>query len=65
MYYSGNSHIVDAQLFYFTHTHTRAITNIDPINSNMHRNECNLVKVFALEQAFLKSTNPSCFCAPL
>ena len=44
LYLSVNSLVVDAQLFYFTYTHSRAVTKIDVINSNVQISEHNLVK---------------------
>ena len=44
------------------------VTKTDVINSNVHRSKDNFVMSgrsdFALEQAFLKPMNPSCFSMP-
>ena len=42
-YQSGNSCVVDAGVPYFTYS-IQAVTKIDVINSNVQRNEHNLVK---------------------
>ena len=44
----------------------KVVTKIDVIDTSVHRNEQSLVTLgFALEQAFSKPMNVSCFCAPL
>ena len=44
MYYHGNSHDVNTQLFDTDYAHSWAYikTNIDAINSNVHKSEHNL-----------------------